>query len=472
MAVRIHKDGKESGGLKKFISNGISGAVGGAAKGAVESAIKGIMKGNPNIAGEAIKGAMKGAVTGAATKIISGNKSNESKNSGRSPNYNSTSVTGAISTTYVPPAPTAPSVRNTTSERLAENVAAQTPNDTAAKIHTSDQKNNSHKGLILLVFVVAALFFVPNHDSNPSTAENLSGKNIAQSVTENNNAKIIPPATDSKQTDNSQANLSVTVEKDDVEETKIPETDSTEEANLSATVEEDDVEEIEVLETDSTKEVNLSTTVEEDDVEEIEVPETDSTEEMEKPVSKKSSTEIYDGDSMGQYVATYNSGKKAYIIPGTLKVSPDGSDCDVKIVAVGDSGDVEYLSYHIWQDDDSLQFSNSQGFSGAVTPKMRVENKIWEIVQEKDTNDQYVATYNSGKKAYIVPGTLKVSHDGSECNVKIAAVGDSGDVEYLSYHIWQDDDSLQFSNSQGFSGAVTPKMRVENKIWEIVQEQY
>ena len=89
-----------------------------------------------------------------------------------------------------------------------------------------------------------------------------------------------------------------------------------------------------------------------------------------------------------------------------------------------------------------------------------------------DSNGQYVGTYNSGMKAYIVPGTLKVSSDRNSCNVKILAEGDAGDISYLDYRIWREGSTLKFSNSEGYSGVITSTMRVENKIWEIAQNQF
>ena len=84
---------------------------------------------------------------------------------------------------------------------------------------------------------------------------------------------------------------------------------------------------------------------------------------------------------------------------------------------------------------------------------------------------QYVGTYNSGMKAYIVPGTMQVSSDRRSCNVRISAIADDGETTYLDYHIWQDGNSLHFSNSEGYSGLITPKMNVENRIWEVARNQ-
>lgn len=83
---------------------------------------------------------------------------------------------------------------------------------------------------------------------------------------------------------------------------------------------------------------------------------------------------------------------------------------------------------------------------------------------------RYVGTYNSGMKAYIVPGTLKVSSDRKSCNVKISAEAETGKVTYLDYHIWKEGNSLHFSNSEGYSGVITSKMIVENNIWNIAQQ--
>lgn len=83
---------------------------------------------------------------------------------------------------------------------------------------------------------------------------------------------------------------------------------------------------------------------------------------------------------------------------------------------------------------------------------------------------RYVGTYNSGMKAYIVPGTLKVSSNRKSCNVKISAEAETGKVTYLDYHIWKEGNSLHFSNSEGYSGVITSKMIVENNIWNIAQQ--
>lgn len=83
-----------------------------------------------------------------------------------------------------------------------------------------------------------------------------------------------------------------------------------------------------------------------------------------------------------RYVGTYNSGMKAYIVPGTLKVSSDRKSCDVKISAEAETGKVTYLDYHIWKEGNSLHFSNSEGYSGLITSKMIVENNIWNIAQQ------------------------------------------------------------------------------------------
>ena len=92
--------------------------------------------------------------------------------------------------------------------------------------------------------------------------------------------------------------------------------------------------------------------------------------------------------------------------------------------------------------------------------------------ENTDSKGHYVGTYNSGMKAYIVPGTLKVSSDRNSCNVKILAEGDAGDISYLDYRIWREGRTLKFSNSEGYSGVITSNMRVENKIWEIAQNQF
>lgn len=92
--------------------------------------------------------------------------------------------------------------------------------------------------------------------------------------------------------------------------------------------------------------------------------------------------------------------------------------------------------------------------------------------ENTDSKGQYVGTYNSGMKAYIVPGTLKISSDRNSCNVRILAEGDAGDITYLDYRIWREGNSLHFSNSEGYSGGITSTMRVENKIWEIAQNQF
>lgn len=92
--------------------------------------------------------------------------------------------------------------------------------------------------------------------------------------------------------------------------------------------------------------------------------------------------------------------------------------------------------------------------------------------ENTDAKGQYVGTYNSGMKAFIVPGTLKVSSDRNSCNVKILAEGDAGDISYLDYRIWREGRTLKFSNSEGYSGVITSTMRVENKIWEIAQNQF
>ena len=87
-------------------------------------------------------------------------------------------------------------------------------------------------------------------------------------------------------------------------------------------------------------------------------------------------------DSKGQYVGTYNSGMKAYIVPGTLKISSDRNSCNVRILAEGDAGDITYLDYRIWREGNSLHFSNSEGYSGVITSNMTVENNIWKVVQQ------------------------------------------------------------------------------------------
>ena len=87
-------------------------------------------------------------------------------------------------------------------------------------------------------------------------------------------------------------------------------------------------------------------------------------------------------DSKGQYVGTYNSGMKAYIVSGTLKISPDRNSCNVRILAEGDAGDITYLDYRIWREGNSLHFSNSEGYSGVITSNMTVENNIWKVVQQ------------------------------------------------------------------------------------------
>ena len=104
--------------------------------------------------------------------------------------------------------------------------------------------------------------------------------------------------------------------------------------------------------------------------------------------------------------------------------------------------------------------------------KAQEEAEAKRLAEEKAAKERkYVGTYNSGMKAYIVPGTLKVSRDRDSCKVQIVAENDAGDVSYLDYDIWREGDSLHFSNSEGFSGLVTPNMTVENKIWEVARNE-
>ena len=103
--------------------------------------------------------------------------------------------------------------------------------------------------------------------------------------------------------------------------------------------------------------------------------------------------------------------------------------------------------------------------------KAQQEAEQKRLAEEKRTTErgQYVGTYNSGMKAYIVPETLRVSEDRDSCKVRIAAENDAGEISYLDYSIWLEGNSLRFSNSEGYSGSVTPNMTVENKIWEVAQ---
>ena len=88
-------------------------------------------------------------------------------------------------------------------------------------------------------------------------------------------------------------------------------------------------------------------------------------------------------ESEREYVGTYNSGMKAYIVPGSLKISSDRNSCNVKIVAEDDRGNVVNLNYRLWLEANKLHFSNSEGYSGLVTQDMTVENKIWEAAQRR-----------------------------------------------------------------------------------------
>ena len=105
--------------------------------------------------------------------------------------------------------------------------------------------------------------------------------------------------------------------------------------------------------------------------------------------------------------------------------------------------------------------------------KAQEEAEAKRLAEEKAAKERkYVGTYGgSGMKAYIVPGTLKVSRDRDSCKVQIVAENDAGDVSYLDYDIWREGGSLHFSNSEGFSGLVTPNMTVENKIWEVARNE-
>ena len=133
-------------------------------------------------------------------------------------------------------------------------------------------------------------------------------------------------------------------------------------------------------------------------------------------------------------------------------------------------------------DEGSFEHSRHHGRFKHTLESGNVVYSNWEHGEEvidtpapcENTNSkgQYVGTYNSGMKAYIVPGTLKVSSDRNSCNVKILAEGDAGDIAYLDYRIWREGSTLNFSNSEGYSGVITSNMRVENKIWEIAQNQF
>lgn len=129
-------------------------------------------------------------------------------------------------------------------------------------------------------------------------------------------------------------------------------------------------------------------------------------------------------------------------------------------------------------DEGTFEHGRHQGRFKHTFKSGNVAYSNWEHGEEiQDTNDnqssdsrgQFVGTYNSGMKAYIVPGSLKISSDRKSCNVKIVAEGNVGDIAYLDYHIWREGSTLKFSNSEGYSGVVTSDMRVENKIWEIAQ---
>lgn len=130
-----------------------------------------------------------------------------------------------------------------------------------------------------------------------------------------------------------------------------------------------------------------------------------------------------------------------------------------------DEGSFEHGRHH-------GQFKNTFKSGNVQYSKWNHGEKVADIASESNgaqLSEQYVGTYSSGMKAYIIPSSLKVSADRNSCNVKIIAKGDSGDTTYLDYHIWREGNSLHFSNSEGYSGAVTPDMTVENKIWEIAQ---
>lgn len=141
---------------------------------------------------------------------------------------------------------------------------------------------------------------------------------------------------------------------------------------------------------------------------------------------------------------------------------------DGQVIQV-DEGSFEHGRHHgrfkHTLESGNVVYSNwEHGEEVVNTPASRRENT--------DSKGQYVGTYNSGIKAYIVPGTLKVSSDRNSCNVKILAEGDAGNISYLNYHIWREGSTLNFSNSEGYSGLITSNMRVENKIWEIAQNQF
>lgn len=88
--------------------------------------------------------------------------------------------------------------------------------------------------------------------------------------------------------------------------------------------------------------------------------------------------------------------------------------------------------------------------------------------------EYYVGTYpESGLNAYILSSSVKLAKDRQSFFVTVRAKEDSKAANPLivdvEYHFWRDRDTIYFSNSQGYSGAVTDSMPVEHTIWTLVQ---
>ena len=225
---------------------------------------------------------------------------------------------------------------------------------------------------------------------------------------------------------------------------------------------------------------NATTTVEENTKTSLTPPQENSKTSIEKNSSvhsslgehwiKDNNTDVYlwNPEPNGNERISWNG---SYVQDGDYKFA-DGNGTvtwyrDGKVIQV-DEGYFEHGKHHgrfkHTLESGNVVYSNwEHGEEIVDTPASR---------ENTDSKGQYVGTYNSGMKAYIVSGTLKLSSDRNSCNVKIVAEDTRGDSTYLDYRIWREGNSLHFSNSEGYSGLITSNMTVENNIWKVAQQQF
>lgn len=112
-----------------------------------------------------------------------------------------------------------------------------------------------------------------------------------------------------------------------------------------------------------------------------------------------------------------------------------------------------YLARYVYRAQDNAKQTQKQS-------KQKTANNN----NNNSSNEVYVGTYSNGSKAYLLANTFKMK-DHRNFSVRIKAINNNGNVEYIDYTFTGNHGSDFWKNSQGYSGEVDfDKPTVETNI--------